>query len=418
MKIKLIIVSIVFLFSFSLMSKDKTEYKKKDQDSFFKNIKKEHAEAWKAKKEKTKAIISEFKEKRKEERLNKKVLLASSANVKAPQKFDKKFHFPPQAQDLTSTCWAYCTTSYFESEIYRLHKKKIKLSEMWTPYYEYLEKAMAFIETRGNSYVSGGGQSNGVIRIWKKYGIVPLSAYDGRVKNMSHKHTSLMKEIKEYLSYVKRNNLWDSKSHFTYIRAILDKYMGRTPEKFTFEGKKYTPKEFLASLKLNLDDYVSVMSTKSAPFYTFAEYKVPDNWWHSQEYLNLPLDVWYKVILRAVKKGYTVAIGGDVSEPGVIAKKDLAFIPTFDILTKNINQDSREYRIYNGSTSDDHGIHLVGYTNYKGFDWFLIKDSGHSSRKGKMKGYYRYRGDFVKLKMLTFTINKNLIKDILKKVKK
>ena len=83
-----------------------------------------------------------------------------------------------------------------------------------------------------------------------------------------------------------------------------------------------------------------------------------------------------------------------------------------------IDQDSREYRIYNKTSEDDHGIHVVGYKQYKGEDWFLIKDSGRSSRKGKFAGYLFFRGDFIKLKMLAITIHKDLLKDILPKIKK
>ena len=138
----------------------------------------------------------------------------------------------------------------------------------------------------------------------------------------------------------------------------------------------------------------------------------------SKEYLNLPLNVWYNIINKAIKNGYSLVIGGDVSEPGKMWEKDIAFIPSFDIPEKYINQDSREYRIFNKTTTDDHGIHLV--KKYKGKDWFLIKDSGRSARKGAKtnSGYYFFRGDFVKLKMLTFTIHKDMIKKILKKVKK
>jgi bleomycin hydrolase len=179
-----------------------------------------------------------------------------------------------------------------------------------------------------------------------------------------------------------------------------------------------TPLEFLKNeTQLDMDNYVDIMSTSYYPFYTFQEYAVPDNWWHSKEYLNVPLDVWYGLILRAIKAGCSVDIGGDVSEPGKLGFHDVCFIPSFDIPAQFINQDAREYRIDNKTTDDDHGIHLVGYTHYKGHDWFLIKDSGRSARWGKFAGYYFFRGDYVKLKMLTFTVPKDLVKDILAKVK-
>ena len=195
--------------------------------------------------------------------------------------------------------------------------------------------------------------------------------------------------------------------------------MGEPPKTFEFNGKSMTPLEFLHNeTGLNLDDYYCLISTSREPFYTMQEFKVPDNWWHNKEYINLPLKVWCKIIKKSIKSGYTMVIGGDVSEPGRLGKKDIAFIPTFDIPTKYINQDSREYRIYNRSTGDDHGIHLVGYKRVKGKDWYLIKDSSRSARKGKEKGYYFYREDFIKLKMLTFSVHKDMLKNILPKIKK
>ena len=70
----------------------------------------------------------------------------------------------------------------------------------------------------------------------------------------------------------------------------------------------------------------------------------------------------------------------------------------------------------NGSTEDDHGIHLVGHTRLDDHDWFLIKDSGRSSRWGKYEGYYMYRDDFVRLKMLTLTVHRDVVADILARV--
>ena len=67
-----------------------------------------------------------------------------------PSEFKQAFHFPPQAQFATNTCWSFSTTSFYESEIFRLSGKKIKLSEMFTVYWEYVEKVRRFVRERGN----------------------------------------------------------------------------------------------------------------------------------------------------------------------------------------------------------------------------------------------------------------------------
>lgn len=218
---------------------------------------------------------------------------------------------------------------------------------------------------------------------------------------------------------MKANNLWNEEDVLRHVAVILDKHLGAPPRTFTYDGREMTPLEFLKNeTRLDMDNYVDVMSTSFYPFYTFQEYAVPDNWWHSKEYLNVPLDAWYALILKAVKAGCSVGIGGDVSEAGKLGFQDVCFIPSFDIPAAFIDQDAREFRIANRTTEDDHGIHIVGYKNYKGHDWFLVKDSGRSARWGRHEGYYFFRGDYVKLKMLTFTVPKDLIKDILAKVKK
>jgi len=198
--------------------------------------------------------------------------------------------------------------------------------------------------------------------------------------------------------------------------VILDKYIGRPPSTFQFEGREYSPKQFVAEvLKINLDDYVEAMSTMRTPFYTYGLYDVGDNWWRDSGYYNLPLDEWYGVIKNAVQKGYSVSIGGGTAEPGYYGVENIGVIPDFDIPQKNINQDSREYRFYRGTTGDNHALHVVGYLQKGDRDWFLIKDSGSGSRKGQLKGYFFFRDDYIRLKMLTFLVHKDAVKDLMDK---
>ena len=58
--------------------------------------------------------------------------------------------------------------------------------------------------------------------------------------------------------------------------------------------------------KLQPDDYVDFMSLMEKPYWTQAEYKVPDNWWRSQEYHNVPLDAFMIGVKNAIKNGYSI----------------------------------------------------------------------------------------------------------------
>ena len=122
-----------------------------------------------------------------------------------------------------------------------------------------------------------------------------------------------------------------------------------------------------------------------------------------------------KVLNKSVRNGYSVGLGGDVSEAGYNSTAEAAMVPSLDIPSEYINQYSREFRIANKTTSDDHGIHIVGYLEKDGKDWYLIKDSGSGSRDGKNKGYYFYQEDYVKLKMLGIMVHNDMVKEYLKK---
>ncbi|MBU1534488.1 C1 family peptidase [Myxococcota bacterium] len=378
--------------------------------------KKDHQDRDKA----TAAITERHKKEkklRKEQRQRLQADLGSIPYPKSLAEFTTAFHNPPVPQFYTGTCWSFAATSYFESEIHRLTKKTVKLSEMWTVYHNYLEKARRYIRERGNSLVDEGDEPNAPVHLWKTYGVVPAEAYTGLTNGKKrHDHRDLVKEIKAYLAFVKNNSLWDEEWNLRHVALILDKHLGKPPVTFTYGKKNYTARSFHKEVTgLNMDDYVSVVSTTSSPFYTLMALDVPDNWRKSKDYYNVPLDQWFSSLQKAMAGGNTVVIGGDVSEPGRIAELDLFFVPTFDIPSALINQSSREFRIANHTTTDDHGIHLVGVAKNSPTPWFVFKDSGRSSRWGKHKGYYFVSGDYLRLKILTWLGHRSLVKELLTK---
>ncbi len=400
--------------------RDVAVYQPKYEDPVIKQMEEHDKQVAKEQDELTAKIRAAQDAKREAERKAAQVLRFDMSGIvkpASPAAFKQAWHFPPVAQYLTGTCWSFSTTSFYESEIYRLTGRKVKLSEIWTVYWEYVEKMRRFVRERGDSLIDEGSEANAVPRIWKQYGVVPEAAYPGVLSpDGRHDHSQLIAQLKELSTWVKTNNIWDEGRVLAMTRVILDHELGAPPQRFTYEGHEYTPKQFLADVvRLNLDDYAEFMSTLSVPFYTQGEYKVPDNWWHDASYYNVPLDEWYAALKSAVQHGYTVALGGDVSEPGYNGFENAAVVPTFDIPQAYIDQSAREFRFANHTTTDDHGIHLVGWTTLGGHDWFLIKDSARSSRWGKFDGYYFYRDDYVRLKMLTFVVHKDAVRDLLAK---
>ncbi len=358
----------------------------------------------------------------KKEQPKRSVFQMDFSSVDAPAsvaEFKQYWHNKPVSQANSGMCWCFSATSYFESEIYRQTKREIKLSELYTVYWEYVEKAARYINERGNSEFGEGSEANAVPRIWKKYGIVPAEAYTGKLPGqVFHNHEKLFSEMESFLHSVKANNAWNVDGSIETIKSILNHYLGEPPKMVTVNGKQMTPKEYFEKVvKLNMEDYVDVMSLLAKPYYEMVEYEVPDNWWHSKEYFNVPLNDYVASLKGAVRNGYTVCIGGDVSEPGYEGHAGIAVVPTFDIPADYIDEYSRQMRFSNGTTGDDHGIHIVGYTEKGGQDWYLVKDSGAGSRNNSHPGYYFYREDYVKLKMLSFMVHKDAVKDLLKKLK-
>ena len=356
-----------------------------------------------------------------------KIFTADLSGYQFPAQVDlytnQQWHNPPISQGNTNTCWCFSATSFLESEVYRISKIKVKLSEMYTVYWEYVEKARRFVEKRGESEFNEGSEANAVTRMWKKYGIIPETEYTGLQGDRKfHNHEPMIREMKNYLESVKTRSAWDEEAVISTIKSIMKHYMGEPPAEITVAGKRMNPLQYLHDvIHINPDDYVDILSYRQEPFYHQVEYKVPDNWWHSSDYFNVPLDVFIAALKNAIQKGFTVSIGGDVSEPGFDRKTQCAIIPDFDVPSAYINDDARQFRFSNQTTTDDHGMHLVGSTVKDGNEWFLIKDSGSGSRNNDPDapefGYYFFSEDYVKLKMMDFMVHRDAVKDLLSKIK-
>lgn len=348
----------------------------------------------------------------------KKRLLVDFTGMQLPSsvaEFTAIPHTPPISQAISGMCWCFSGTSFFESEITRLSGRKIKLSELHTVYWEYVEKAKRFVQERGNSAFGEGSEANAVIRIWKSYGAVPAEAYTGLIGGKPvHDHSAMFAEMQRYLRSIKDAGAWDEAAAVATIRAIMDHYIGAPPERVSVNGKSFTPREYLGTvLQLKLDDYISIQSLMELPYYQYTELDVHDNWWHGSDYCNVPLDLFMATIKDAVRKGYGVAIGGDTSEPGLEGHAGVAVIPTFDIPSAFIDESARNFRFRNGTTGDDHGIHIVGFKVDGSKDWFLVKDSGSGARNNSHPGYYFFHEDYVRLKMLTALVHKDVAQEVL-----
>jgi bleomycin hydrolase len=333
-----------------------------------------------------------------------------------PLEFTKFFHLPPVEQGNTGTCWSFAATSLLESELRRQGKAEVKLSELFTVYWEYVEKARRFVREKGKSFLGQGSEPNSALARIKQYGLVRGADYTGLLDGKTaHDHSALFREFKEHLAGLAARNEWDEDRALAGVRAILDRHLGRPPDRINVDGRSLTPLQYLAELGLIPDDYVAFISFMYLPFYTKGELKVPDNWWHAADFHNLPLHEFSLAFLRALRKGYTATLAIDFSEPGYLGESDVAMVPTFDLPSSHIDQSSREYRFANGTTSDDHAVHCVGYLEQTKGNWFLIKDSWENAYWGLAKGYFFYQDDYVRLKALMFMVHRDAAKEVLEK---
>ncbi len=334
---------------------------------------------------------------------------------------------PPKDQGKTGTCWCFSTTSFLESELLRMGKGEYDLSEMFTVRNNYLMKAVNYIRLHGNATFGQGGQAHHVFKSIKKYGIVPESVYPGLgYGGKKHNHSELFRILKGFLNnlIVNRWGATISSVWFEAYQKILDTYLGKYPEKFKYNGKRYTPKSFLDYLGINPDDYVEFTSYDLYPFYKKVRLEVPDNWDFDSNYYNVPIDELEKIVGYALKHGYSVVWDGDISEGyfssrkaglGVVPKdwdktppdkRDKLLIPS--VKEKDIDQKMRRETFLTFETTDDHLMHIVGIAKSKsGKKFYYVKNSGGT--KGRYKGFLYLSKAFFRLKTIAVTLHKNAI---------
>ncbi|HNM27193.1 MAG TPA: hypothetical protein PKL15_17240, partial [Saprospiraceae bacterium] len=169
---------------------------------------------------------------------------------------------PVQNQFKSGTCWVYSANSFFESELLRMGKGKVDLSEMYIVRAGYLERAENYVRRQGAAAFGQGAETHDVLNIVREYGLMPQSAYSGFPAGQDKPvHGEMEAVLKAILDAVVKTP--DGKLSAQWKAAYtgaLDGYMGAPPAKFTVNGKEYTPQSYAQSLGINLDNYVALTS--------------------------------------------------------------------------------------------------------------------------------------------------------------
>lgn len=373
------------------------------------------------------------------------IFLNINAQEKSTQKEGYKFTVVKELpvtsiknQNRTSTCWSFSSISFLESELIRTGKGVHDLSEMFIVSNAYFDKADKYIRTSGNINFAPGSSFGDALTIWRNYGIVPESVLSGlNYGENAHVHNEMDAALAGYVNaLVKNPNGKYSTAWKQGVKGILEAYLGKVPERFTYNGKEYTPKSFAAELGLNPDEYVSITSYNHHPFYSEFALEIPDNWRWDKSY-NLPIDEFMKIFDFAIEKGFTVLWGSDVSEKG-FTRKGIAFVPETEVSNmsgsdqqrwlgvnknemeskiysmesivpeKKITQSDRQIAFDNGQTTDDHGMHIYGIAkDQNGNKYYMVKNSWGEA--GDYKGFWYVSETFVKYKTMNIVVHKNSI---------
>jgi bleomycin hydrolase len=324
-------------------------------------------------------------------------------------------HNSPLCQGSTSTCWAFSTLSFIESETMRLTGKRYRLSPTWIVYYAYLEKARNFLANAGSARLSNGGLAHDVMLVIQKNGIVPLDDYPGLTPpGIDYDHQKLDDQMKKKLRLqINQKNLV-IETALQEIKILLNQYLGTPPTTIEVEQQTFTPQQFVTEcLKFNLNEYTQVTSFLYLPFFQNGELRLPDNWQHYQDYFNVPLPVFSDLIQSEMKNGYSFAIYMDLTEKGYDRERSIALLTPYWLASDSVTQETREFFYENGKTTDDHLQHIIGWApadSTQSYQWFLVKDSLPSSCNSASEGYIYMREDYLKLKVLSFLVHRDILK--------
>lgn len=360
-------------------------------------------------------------------------------------------HGSVKDQNKSGTCWAFSGISTLEDNYKRKTGKDIDLSEMYVVRQAYIDKAKKWMRMNGTINFAQGGSFGDVLNMTSQYGAIPEEAYTGlNYGEAKHSHYEMADAMEAYLNAVLKRGMKNKKLTTAWLEGfegILDAYLGKLPESFTYNGKTYTPASFAKEMNLEPENFVNVISFTHLPYYEMVTLEIPDNWAWTKS-LNVPMEEMQSMVDDALEKGYTVMWAADVSEPGFKWREGYANIPagkgekdmTDTELSRwvklsdsdreksryeekgpvkeiTVTQESRQEGFDNFETTDDHGMVIVGYaTDQEGNRFYKVKNSWDTNQV--YDGYLYVSVPYFLAKTIGVGVHKDVIPaKIAKKIK-
>lgn len=335
---------------------------------------------------------------------------------------------PVKQQGASNTCWSYTGNSFLESEMIRMGKEPVEISQVYTARQAYVDKAHNFVRLHGGLTMGEGGQLHDVLNVFRKYGAMPGAVYTGLRGNQTYNDFKKMTPMLNSMLKVLVKNRPLTPNWEQAYRAALDAHLGKVPEKFDFKGKTYTARSFADQvIGIDPDDYIGFASVTDQPYYKPFVLMVPDNWSFDRFY-NVPMQELTGIIDTALQQGFTIAWTTDVSEKGFSWPYGIAYVPEkpFDSMSseekkamfvkpmpeRKVTAEERQMAFDNWETTDDHAMHIVGLARdqlHK--EYYLVKNSW--GKANDFKGYMYVTKEFVKYKTISLMLHKAALNPVL-----